>query len=419
MGDNAIGAATAVAPEPLGDEFIQDPYDLYRRLRDEGPVRPVLLPRGLKVWLVTRYADVRAALVDPSISKDFHRFDELFTRHTTATNLVRFGVGERLQEHMLNSDPPDHSRLRKLVNAGFTARRMEQLRPRIEAITATLLDDIAASAAADGVVEIDLLDSFAFPLPITVICELLGIPDTDRDDFRRWSNIVVSGGGVTPEVKEAAANALADYVVQLVADKRANGGDDLVAALVQAGEDHERLSSSEIVSMISLLLVAGFETTVNLIGNGTLALLRHPEQFAALRADPSLLHGAIEEFLRYEGPINTSTFRYTNQPTEIGGVEIPADEFVLVALAAANRDPERYPEPDRLDITRDAGGHVAFGYGIHYCLGAPLARLEGEIAFGALLARFPRLELAVPADDLRWRFGSLIRGLEQLPVRLS
>ena len=266
--------------------------------------------------------------------------------------------------------------------------------------------------------EVDLLQVFAFPLPITVICELLGVPSRDRDEFRAWTQAILSHGG-TPEGPGAAATAMASYFTALVADKRAHPTDDLLSALIAARDSGDRLTESELLGMLFLLLVAGHETTVNLIGSGTLALLVSPGEMARLRADRSLLPGAVEELLRYTSPVNHATFRFTADPVTIGGTLIPAREPVLIAIASANRDPDRYPAPDQVDLGRDVGGNLAFGHGIHYCLGAPLARMEGEIAFGGLLARFPGMTLAVPPESLRWRPSTLIRGLETLPVRLS
>ena len=400
-----------VVREPVGEEFVRDPHALNRRLRAEGPARPVVLPRGLQVWIVTRYADVRAALADNRLRKSADNIDELFRRHSTNDEAF-VGGGEALTVHMLNSDPPDHERLRRLVNKAFTARRIEQLRPRIEEITASLIAGIGPAA------DVDLLDAFAFPLPITVICELLGIPTEDRDDFRRWSNILISGG-VEPEVMRQAAIDMATYLSDLIVAKRAEPQDDMMSALVAAADDGDRLSHDELIAMAFLLLVAGHETTVNLIANGVLALIGNPDQLAALRADRSLLPGAIEEFLRFESPVKNATLRYTVEPIDIGGVTVPAHEFVVLALGSANRDPDRYGDPDHLDIKRDTAGHMAFGHGIHYCLGAPLARLEAEIAFNRLLDAYERIELTVPESELVWRPGMIIRGLEQFPVRLS
>ena len=392
----------------LDSAFVHDPYTFYRRLREEAPVRAVVMPRGLKVWLVTRYADAREALTNPALRKDLRPVQHLFERHQTRTSTGDFGAD--LTAHMLNSDPPDHTRLRKLVAKAFTTRRVELLRPRIEEITDDLL------AALSGAV--DLIEGFAFPLPVTVICELLGVPHDDRDDFRAWSSALVAGASA--ESVGAAAVAMSGYLHALIDTKRAAPEDDMLTALIHAQEDGDELTEVELVSMAFLLLVAGHETTVNLIGNAVLALLRNPDQFAALRADPGLLPGAVEEFLRYESPVNHATLRYTVAPVAIGGTTIPADEFVAISLASANRDDDRFgPAADTLDVTRAAAGHMAFGHGIHFCLGAPLARLEGQIAIGGLVARFPGMSLAVEPADLRWRNSSLLRGLEHLPVRLA
>ncbi|MEQ7123639.1 cytochrome P450 [Actinopolymorpha sp. B11F2] len=414
---------TRPAPLALDPSFFTDPYAVYAALRHEGPVRRVMLPNGWDVWVVTRYAEARAALADPRLRKDPRVLTEQFDDDAMRDDEI---VAASLRAHMLNADPPDHTRLRKLVTKAFTARRIDGLRPRIEAITDQLLDDLAARVG-DG--PVDLLDTFAFPLPITVICDLLGVPPADRDDFRAWSTTIVSDG--TDEEVQVASYAMASYLDRLLADKRADPGDDLLTALIHARDDEDRLDEHELVSMAFLLLVAGHETTVNLIGNGTLALLRHPDQLAHLQRDPSLLPGAVEELLRYDGPVNLATMRFTAEPVVLGtdsgtrdgdgatGVEIPAGEFVLVSLASADHDGSRFADPDRLDVTRPAGGHLAFGHGIHYCLGAPLARLEGEIAFTRLLGRFPGLRLAGAPAELRWRNSSLIRGLERLPVHLA
>jgi cytochrome P450 len=397
--------------ERFDTEYLRDPYSVCRRLREEAPVQQVVLPAGLKVWLVTRYADVRAALADPRLGKDSGRLSELFEVHYTGVPTGDSNSSGLLDAHMLNSDPPDHERLRRLVNKAFTSRRIEQLRPRIEEITRGLL------AAIGDRPEVDLLDEFAFPLPITVICELLGMSTEGNDDFRRWSNVLLSN--TDREAVGLAARSMGQALADLVTAKRANPGDDLLSALVAARDADDRLSEGELVAMAFLLLVAGHETTVNLIGNGVLALINNPEQQAELRADRSLLAGAVEEFLRYQGPLNHATPRFTLAPADVGGVVVPEGEFVVVSLASANRDQRRFGDPERLDIHRDTGGHLAFGHGIHYCLGAPLARLEAEIAFTGLLDRFEHIELAVPADELRWRPGNLIRGLERLPVRLG
>lgn len=393
-------------PIQLDTDFIQDPHAAYERLRVEAPVRPAVMPRGLKVWLVTGYADAKALLADPRLSKDNRRARELFQVKAGAESVF----SSSLAAHMLNLDPPDHTRLRKLVNKAFTARTVSRLRPRIEEIADELIDRIAQAG------RVDLLESYAFPLPITVICELLGIPAADRDNFRTWSNTIVSAA--TPEQLQRDSAALAAYLAELVASKRAQPTEDLLSDLVHVSEEGDQLSEVELLSMAFLLLVAGHETTVNLIANGVRALLDRPDQLAALRADPSLLPGAVEEFLRFDGPINVATLRFTTAPVQVGDVVIPADQFVMVSLLGANRDGEKFAEPDRLDITRPTGGHLAFGHGIHYCIGAPLARLEAEIAIGRLLARFGTIELDGEPAQLRWRDSTLMHGLETLPIRV-
>ena len=386
--------------EHLGADYFQDPHSVHARLRAQRPVSAVVMPGGWPAWLVAGYAEARAALADPRLRK-------------TTPDWQPDPMFAALERHMLNSDPPDHERLRRLVNKAFTARRVERLRPRITSITAELLDAMPTQG------EVDLLASFAFPLPITVICELLGIPVADRDDFRRWSATTLSDTATAEQVQADAA-AMISYFRALLTVKRQQPADDLLSALILARDEGDRLDENELLSMMFLLLVAGHETTVNLIASGTLALLLNPGELSRLRADPSLLDGAVEELLRSVSPVNHATFRFAAEPVEIGGAHISPGEVIVIALSSANRDPSRYadPDPDQLDLGRDSSGHLAFGHGIHYCLGAPLARLEAEIAFGALLQRFGSIRLAVPAESLRWRPSTLIHGLEALPVRL-
>jgi cytochrome P450 len=383
-----------------------NPHEALQRLRTQAPVQPVALPDGARVWLVTSYAEARAALADPRLSKRI-------ARGVTSGNRT----GGPLSHHMLSSDPPDHTRLRRLVSAGFTARRVERLEPRIAAISEELLDAMAAHE------EVDLIDHFAFPLPIQVICELLGIPSSDQASFRRWSNTMVTGGlGQDPtrmvELREVLEE-LAAYITALLAAKRRDPGDDLLSALLDVREDGERLTEDELISMVFLMLIAGHETTVNLIANGTYLLLTHPDQRDRLVAEPELMPAAIEEFLRFEPPVQTSTYRITAEPVEYAGVTIPAGEPVLISLLSANRDDTVFTDAQRLDVARRDANHLTFGHGIHFCLGAALARLEGRIAIGALLRRCPELSLAVEPSTLTWRPGLLIRGLEKLPVRLG
>ena len=395
--------------ERLGEDYYQDPHAYFARMREEGPVTRVILPYGGSGWLITRYADVRAALADPRLHKDWA--GKLASSDWEPDEVAAF-----LNRHLLNTDPPDHTRLRRLVSKAFTARRVAGLRPRVDAIAASLLDSLGARLAAGETV--DLIEGFAFPLPVTVICELLGVPVKDQDQFREWSHAIVADGG-GQDAFRVAGEGMFRYFSELVAQKRAHPADDLVSALIDATDSGDSLNERELMSMLWLLLVAGHETTANLIASGALALLTNPAEMDRLRADPALLPGAVEELLRYVNPLNHATERFTLEPVEIGGVTIPAREWVLCATASANHDPGRFPDADRLDVGRDAGGHVAFGHGIHFCLGAPLARLEGEVAFGALLSRFPSLSLAADPASLRWRHSSLIHGLETLPVRLG
>jgi cytochrome P450 len=384
--------------------FDSDPHPLYERLRAEQPVHRAQLPAGGTGWLVTRYDDVRRALTDSRLAKG--RLASPTGYITGLPDDVRAG----LTQHMLTADPPDHTRLRRLVAAAFTARRIEALRPRVQEITDELLDAMA------GRDRVDLIDEFAFPLPLQVICELLGVPMSDRTSFRAWSNIIVAGSRARDEMPGAMVSMLG-YLRELVTYKRGRPADDLLSALIAVSDEGDRLTPAELTSTMFLLLVAGHETTVNLIGNGTYLLLTHPEQFARLRADPALLPTAIEEFLRYESPVHLATFRVAVAELEIGGQVIAPGEPVLVSLLSANRDQERFADPARFDIGRPDGSHVAFGHGIHFCLGAPLARLEGQVAVASLVRRFPNLRLADPDEPVEWRAGALMHGLAALSVR--
>jgi len=396
-------ASSPPEADRLDERYFQDPLGLFARLREEGPVKQVIKPEGKPAWLVTRYEDVRAALVDPRLSMDTSKLRP----EGWQPNPV-FGY---LNTHLLTLDPPDHTRLRRLVVKAFTARRVAALRPRVEAITFGLL------AAMEGRDEVDLIETFAFPLPITVICELLGIPASDRQRFQAWSRDMVSAVIAPEEFLETAAT-VHRYFTGLLAEKARTQTDDLLSALITVRDSGDSLTERELIAMVFLLMIAGHETTMNLIASGTLAMLSHPEDMARLRSDPSLLPGAVEELLRYVNPVNHASERITLEPTSIGGVTIPAGEAVICVTSSANHDPSRFASPSQLDLDRDASGHLAFGHGIHYCLGAPLARLEGEIAFGALLSRFPSMRLALPASSLRWRQSSLMHGLETLPVLL-
>jgi cytochrome P450 len=390
--------------------FTADPYPTYAELRSTAPIQRITLPDGRGVWLVTRYKDVLAIFKDERFVKDWRKV-------LTPEQLARIPqippVMEPLSKNMLETDPPDHERLRALVSKAFTPRLIEQMRPRIQAIADSLLDVVEDKG------EMDLINDYAFPLPITVIAELLGVPSEDRNKFRAWSDAAVSGNATAEYLETVLVpnmQAFSDYLLEMFEEKHENPKDDLISALVRAEEAGERLSEDELLGMVFLLLVAGHETTVNLIGNGMLALLQHPDQLERLRNDPSLIKAAVEELLRYDGPVEISPECFAREDVTIGGTVIPKGEMVRVVIAAADRDPEWFPDPDALDITRTDNRHLAFGKGIHYCLGAPLARMEGQIAINTLLRRMPGLRLQKPPESLSWRPGMVMRGLQGLPV---
>ncbi|HUE09275.1 MAG TPA: cytochrome P450 [Acidimicrobiales bacterium] len=395
-----------------GSYDLDNPFPVFAQARELGPVHDVTLADGHDAWLVVGYEEARTALNDPRLSKDMH------AALATGSGVVAEGLpGPTFARHMLTVDPPDHTRLRRLVSAAFSVRRVEALRARIQVITDDLLDDIARQGPGS---RIDLVATFAFPLPFTVICELLGVPDRDRAALGEgFTNLLVPTS--TP-AEYAAAKEASDTVVAmlkaLVEAKQVDPGNDLVSALISARDGEERLDNQELLSTIFQLVVAGHDTTASLIGNSVVALLRNQAQLDQLRADPARMPKAIEEFLRYDAPVPHSTFRYTAEPMTLGGVAIPAGEQVIICLAAANRDGDRYASPEALDLERDEARHLAFGHGIHHCLGAPLARLEGYIALESLLRRYPEMSLAVPAPDLRWGHGDglVLRGLSELPV---
>ncbi|MEV6583830.1 cytochrome P450 [Streptomyces sp. NPDC051582] len=395
---------------PYGDPaFLADPFPLYRQLREDGPVRRVVIAGALEAWLVTRYEDGLAALSDARLSSD--------VRDAADTRLLEQLPGterESMLGNMLRSDPPDHTRLRRLVSKAFTAHRVAGMRPRIQAVTDRLLDAVVAAGSAD------LVADFALPLPVTVISELLGVPVDERHEFQRWTDRMLMRGAQPPDpaVVNEAWRQMRAYVTELIAAKRAEPGEDLLSALVTARDEERRLSEDELVAMVFLLLAAGYVTTVNLIGGGIAMLLAHPDQLELLRSDPALLPGAVEEFLRYDGPVSPGIARFAREDVEIAGVRVPRGATVLIGSAVADRDPGRFPDPDRLDITRADNAHLAFGHGIHYCLGAPLARLEGQIAIGTALRRLPGLALAVPPAQIPWRPGGL-RGPLALPVTFT
>jgi cytochrome P450 len=389
-----------------------DPFPLFASVRELGAVHPVTLADGHDAWLVARYDEARAALNDPRLSKDMH------AALATGAGVVAEGLpGPSFARHMLSVDPPDHTRLRRLVSAAFSSRRIEALRPRVQAIVDDLLDDLAALGPDTRV---DLVGAFAFPLPFTVICELLGVPEPDRAALGRGLTALLVPTPTPAAYARAkeASDAVVALLEALVEAKQDAPGDDLVSGLLSARDGDERLNNQELLSTIFQLIVAGHDTTASLIGNSVVALFRNPEQLDQLRSHPSRFPVAVEECLRYDAPVPHSTFRYAIEPVEIGDVTIPVGAQVIICLAAANRDGDRYAGPEVLDIARAETRHLAFGHGIHHCLGAALARMEGQLALAALLFRFPQLSLAVPVGELHWGHGDglVLRGLSELPV---
>ncbi|MDH6122603.1 cytochrome P450 [Kitasatospora sp. GAS204B] len=397
------------AIERLAADFIHRPYELYARLRAEGPVKEIVMPHGVKVWIVTRYDDVRMLLADDRVSKDGRRVNQLYARHSGADESST-SFNDDLTAHMLNSDPPKHTRLRKLVAREFTTRRVEQIRSRIVAMVDELLDRMEERD------EVDLVADYAVPIPITVIAELLGIPADDRALFLGWATTLV-GADHAPEEVEAASTAVIDYAKQLMERKRAQPQDDLLSGLVHATDDGESMSEAELVAMFFLLVVAGQEASTHMIGNSILALLRNPEQLAKLTGAPELYGSAFDELMRYDSPVSIASFRFTKEPIPLSdGVTIPAEEILVLSLGSAGRDPHKFEQPEVLDVTRKHTGVLSFGHGVHYCVGAPLARMEVEIALRRLFERYPELRLARQPQELRYRNSTLMRGLTALPV---
>ena len=396
-------ASTQAVFNPLMPEFHSNPYPFYRALREEDPVHQS--PLGF--WVCTRYDDAVMILRDPRFGREgMAKLMEARLGLTQDTSRAR---------DMLFQDPPDHTRLRALVSRAFTPRVVEVMRPHIQEIVDGLLDRV------DGARAMDVIEDLAYPLPVTVICEMLGVPTADQDIFKTWSTDIARSldAAILPADSDAiprgrdARLGLADYFRSLIATRRKDPKPDLLSALIAAEEEGNKLSEGELVSTCILLLIAGHETTVNLIGNGLLALLQHPDQLRALRDDPGLIQTGVEELLRFDGPVQR-TGRMTTAEVEIGDKRIPRDSVVVSVIGAANRDPKQFADPDRLDVSRKDNRHIAFGFGIHFCLGAPLARLEGQIALGTLLRRMPKLALV--SDVPEWRESSTLRGLKSLPV---
>jgi cytochrome P450 len=400
--------------------FKANPYPAYARWRDEMPVSRVTLPDGQSAWLVTRFDDVVTVLKDPRFGKDKRKV-------LTAEQLARLpwipAMLKPLERNMLDVDEPDHTRLRGLVSQAFTPRLVEKMRSRIQALTDELLDAVERKG------RMDLIRDYALPLPTTIIAEMLGAPAQDRHRFHRWTSALIASTPTTwGKLKMLPPLwALLRYCRNLVRLRRTAPQDDLVSALVRARESTpqstsqsgDRLSEDEMLAMILLLLVAGHETTVNLIGNGVLALLEHPQQMERLRSDPPLIRSAVEELLRYDAPVPIASERYAREDLSLAGVAIGRGDLVYAVLGSANRDDRKFERPEVLDLAREPNPHVAFGNGPHYCIGAPLARLEGQIAINTLLQRLPELRLDVQRAALRRRPGWGLHGLESLPVTFA
>jgi len=390
--------------DPFLPEFNADPYPFYHRLREADPVHQS--PLGF--WVLTRYDDCVMVLRDPRFGRA--GFEGLL--ESVYGNTVEQG---RLPTSMLFRDPPDHTRLRGLVSRAFTPRVVEGLRPRIQQIVDGLLDRV------QGAGRMEVISDLAYPLPVTVISEMLGVPEEDRERIKQWSadiarSLDAIGLPTDPEIVDrgrTGRHAIGDYFRSLIPERKKRPRGDLLSLLIEAEEQGDKLSEGELLATCVLLYIAGHETTVNLIGNGLLALLRHPKELERLRDAPSLIQSAVEELLRYDGPVQR-TARITNADVELAEHKIPKGSMVVPVIGAANRDPAHFPDPDRLDVSRPDNRHIAFGFGIHFCLGAPLARLEGQITLGTLLHRLPRLALSTERPE--WRESQVLRGLKALPV---
>jgi cytochrome P450 len=393
---------------PFAPELRTNPYPTYKALRDEDPVH---WNQIMQTWIITRYDDVFAVLRDQArFSSDRTRATNPFIQQMESYRQASGPVGRT--PTMLSIDPPAHTRMRNLVNKAFTPRAVERIRPHIQEITDELLDALPDNG------RLDVIADLAIPLPVIVIAELLGVPVAERERFKAWSSDIAStlAGPFQPadvlDRAQRSANDLADYFREKLNERRSAPRDDLLSALLQAEEQGDLLSEDELLATCILLLVAGNETTTNLIANGILALIQHPEELQRLQADPSLIGGAVEEILRFDGPAQL-TSRVATESVKMRGKQIEPGQVIIVSLGAANRDPAQFPDPDRLIISREPNRHLAFGFGIHYCLGAPLAVAEAQVAINTLLRRYPDPSLA---SEPQWGASFILRGLKQLEI---
>jgi len=407
QGPPDAGSGAAELRMPMTRQCPFDPPEEYRRLREEEPVSRLAFPEGMDGWLLSRHEDVRSLLADPRISSKLgFSTSPIRQLPPEAQELLQIRPGQ-----FIRMDPPEHTRYRRLLTGQFTVRRMNALAPRIEQIIADHLDAMGEMARP-----VDLVQAFALPVPSLVICELLGVPYADRAMFQRQTRELLSITSDGPTLMKAR-NQMNQYMLDLVRAKRVQPADDLLSGLIAREDDPEgALSDEELANIGTGLLIAGHETTANMLALGTLTLLEHPAQLAALRADPSLIDQAVEELLRYSSSVQFGVVRTPTEDIEVAGRRIRADEPIVASLASANRDPRQFPDPDVLDLSRQYSPHLAFGHGVHQCLGQQLARVELRVGFRALLARFPSLRLAVPLKQVRMRDETFIYGVHELPV---
>jgi cytochrome P450 len=407
-GSTAEGAASFPF---FGGQFSANPFPILAQMRATGAVVPVPVPfdSSQRLWMVTRMQEAVQVLKDKRFSVDrsaVPNASEAFRQRARAR-----GDGPGLfGKSMIFVDEPDHKRLRGLVSKAFTPKYVESLRPHIQQIADELLDRVQDQG------HMDIVRDYAYPLPINVISDMLGVPRKNREQIRIWAEAIAGGERIRDEERFARARSFSEYIVQLVAEKRQHPEEDLLSQLIHLEEEGDHLSETELLSMAALLIFAGHETTSNLISIGTLMLLDHPDQLEKLKADLSLVPSAVEELLRFNGPVLSPAPRFASEDIELGGQSIKKGDMVITMLASANRDESQFTDPDELDIARSLNRHIAFGQGIHICLGAPLARLEGDIAFTTLLKRMPNLHLAVPRESITWRGNFTLRGLTSLPV---